>query len=271
VFHEGKVYIGGGGNKPGSYAIHIYSLTSSSWNPSPIKNPYCRFAMTTFNNQLITAGGKSETVKVTNKIFLLDGDQLKEYTEMVTPRSSATAAGHLGMLIIAGGEDDQKRRLASTELFDSASEQWYTVDDLPLPHEGQKSVIVNDMLYLLGGVNKDGYASQIVLFASLDTLSDHKLKWRFRKDTLWCRPTPINVSGRQLLTIGGWKLTGNTFTSDIYMFNEISNSWEVIGQFPLALSGVAAVSVADNKIFAVGGYDGQQYTGRAWIGLCVSQ
>jgi len=271
VLHEGKVYVGGG-NEPGmmpSYKIQIYSLMNNSWSPTPIETPYCEFAMTTLNNQLIIAGGKNESVKVTNKV--LNGVQLNEYSKMITPRSSATAAGHLGMLIIAGGKDEQDRRLASTELFDSTSEQWCTVNELPLLHEGQQSVIVNNMLYLLGGVNKDGYASQIVLAASLNTLSDHTLKWRFCKDTLWSRSTPINISGRHLLTIGGWKITGDTFTSDIHMFNELSRRWEVMGQFPLALSGVAAVSVGNKKVFAVGGYDGQRYTDRAWIGLCVSQ
>ena len=38
---------------------------------------------------------------------------------MITARSVATAAGHQGMLIITGGEDDKYKKLSSTELFDS--------------------------------------------------------------------------------------------------------------------------------------------------------
>jgi len=55
---------------------------------------------------LITAGGRDRSYKMTNKMFSLDGDHLKEYTRMITPRCLTTAAGHQGILIITRGSDD---------------------------------------------------------------------------------------------------------------------------------------------------------------------
>ena len=56
------------------------------------------------------------------------------------------------------------------------------------------------------------------------------------------------------------------------MLNKVSHSWEVIGQIPSARSRSAVVSVADNKIVVVGGWD---YEGRptktVWIGSCKPQ
>jgi len=270
VFHEGKVYIGGGGNDPCQkepYEIQLYDPVSNTWSPSPIKAPYCNFAMAIFNNRLIIAGGRDKSTKATNLMVFLNNDQFMLYNEMITSRHGATAASYEGNLIIAGGEDDQKRILATTEVFDGI--QWYTVGDLPIPHQRQRSVIVNGLLFLFAGKDSNGDASQMVFTAALDTLSSHKLKWRFHKDAPWCWSAPVSIQGRQLVIIGGWKMPTDSCTSDIHFFNEVSRNWEVLGQIPLACRGSAAVSVADNKIFVVGGYDGTTYVDSSWIGLCV--
>jgi len=188
--------------------MDIYSPTNNSWSPFPINSSCCYFAMTTLNNQLITAGGVDRSNKVTNKIFSLDGDHLKEYTRMITPRWQATAAGHQGTLIITGGRDDQNRTLATTELLmiNSTTRQWYTTSDLPLPHLSLYSVIVENNLYQLGGYNKDDNYSPAVFAATLDTLSSHKLQWSSQQDTPWCCSAPVSIQGRHLLVVGGGKL-----------------------------------------------------------------
>ena len=89
VLCDGKVYIGGGRDNTGgvpSHRIDVYNPVNNSWSPSPINTTYRYFAMTILNNQLITAGGMDRSAKVTNKIFSLDGDHLKEYTRIITPR-----------------------------------------------------------------------------------------------------------------------------------------------------------------------------------------
>ena len=139
--------------------------------------------MTTLNNKLLIAGGKDKSGNRTNQILTLDACQLKNYTKMITARSCATAAGHQGILIITGGEDDKNIKLCSAELFDSSNGQWYTCNDLPQPHYMLKSVIVDNILYLLGGSNKDGRVSPAVFTAPLDTLSRHQLKWNTHQDT----------------------------------------------------------------------------------------
>ncbi|XP_065916215.1 uncharacterized protein [Dysidea avara] len=276
VLCDGKAYIGGGWDNTFSplCRIYVYNPVNNSWSPSPINTTYGFFAMTTLNNQLITAGGEDRSYKVTNKIFSLDGNHLKEYTRMITPRYYATAASHQGTLVITGGKDDQRRKLATTELFDSTTGQWYTTSDLPLPHYWLQSVIVDNTLYLLGGYNQDGNYSPAVFTAPLDTLSSHQLKWSSQQDTPWCCSAPVSIQGRHLLTVGGWKKTGSdyVYTSDIKMFNKVSHSWEAIGHIPSARSGPAVVSVADNKIVVVGGYDDKgQFTNTVWIGSCEPQ
>ena len=263
----------GGGYETGwnsSYIINCYDPVNNSWSSS-INTAYCDFAMTTLNNKLVTAGGRDRSDKTctTTQVFTLDAGQLKKYTKMITARSEATAAGHQGMLIITGGVDDKYETLSSTELFDSNNGQWYKCSDLPQPYRWLQSVIVDNILYLSGGL-KGGYFP-VVFNAPLDTLSTHQLKWNTHQDTPWCRSAPVSVNGTHLLIVGGYKVTGGKVT-DIHKLNKVSHSWEAIGYIPSARYRAAAVSTADNRVIVIGGKnDKHEPTKTVWIGSCEPQ
>ena len=274
VWLNGLVYVGGGWDSGAKalYMIDCYDPVNNSWSSS-INTPYCDFTMTTLNNKLVTAGGEDRSGKRTNQILIMDAGQLKNYTKMITARSGATAAGHQGMLIITGGIDDKYMTLSSTELFDSNNGQWYKCSDIPQPHLSLKSVIVDNILYLLGGFT-DGYDSPAVFTAPLDTLSTHQLKWNTHQDTPWCEFAPVSVNDTHLLIIGGYKHTGGkgTFTSDIHKLNKVSRSWEAIGHIPSAGQRSAAVITADNRVIVIGGLNDKGWvTNTVWIGSCEPQ
>ena len=273
VWLNGLVYVGGGLETGGqrSHIINCYDPVNNSWS-SAINTPYSWFAMTILNNILLIAGGRQDkSDKRTNQILTMAAGQLKNYTKMITARSHATAIGHQGMLIITGGEDDKNKRLSSTELFDSSSGHWYVTNDLPQPHCYLQSVIVDNILYLLGGIMKDG-TSPAVFTAPLGTLSTHQLKWNTLQDTPWCRSAPVSVYGTHLLIVGGSKKIRNKFTrtSDVYKLNKFS--WEAIGHIPSARNASAAVSIADNRVIVIGGLsDKGGFTNTVWIGSCDPQ
>ena len=275
VWLNGLVYVGGGWETgwQSSYDINCYDPVNNSWS-SPINTPYCYFTMTTLNNILLIAGGNDKSNKRTNQILTMDAGQLKNYTKMITARSHATATGHQGMLIITGGMDDKGKKLSSTELFDSSNGQWYVTNDLPQPHYWLQSVIVDNILYLLGGYNKDNKYSPAVFNAPLDTLSTHQLKWNTHQDTPWCASAPVSVYGTHLLIVGGVKKIGDKYTrtSDVYKLNKVNHSWEAIGHIPSARNAPAAVSTADNRVIVIGGRnDKGEFTNTVWIGSCDPQ
>ena len=225
VWLNGLVYVGGGnenGYKP-SYIINCYDPVNNSWS-SPINTPYCYFAMTTLNNKLLNAGGMDKSYKKTNQILTMDAGQLKNYTKMITARSYATATGHQGMLIITGGRDDKGNTLFSTELFDSNNGQWYMSNDLPQPHYWLQSVIVDNILYLLGGANKDCKTSPAVFTAPLDTLSSHQLKWNTLQDTPRCSSAAVSVYNKHLLIVGGGNWIGEMSIHSLLMFTSSTRS-----------------------------------------------
>ena len=268
VWLNGLVYVGGGtdGYKA-SYIINCYDPVNNSWSSS-ISSPYCNFTMTTLNNKLVTAGGMDKSGRKTNQILTMDADQLKNYTKMITARSHATAAGHQGMLIITGGMDEKDKTLSATELFDSNNGQWYTCSDLPKPCYLVKSVIVDNILYVLGGYERL-VSPSAVFTAPLDTLSTHQLKWNTQQDTPKHLFTVVCVSDTHLLILGGYKRTGDkgTVTSDIHKLNKVSHSWEAIGHIPSGRNLSAAVSTADNRVIVIGGAnDKGEVTNTVWIG-----
>ena len=254
-----------------SYTISKYDPVNNSWH-SPIQTPYCLFAMTTLNNNLLIAGGKDKNVR-TNEVFTLDVTQLKSYTKMIIARSLATAVGHQGMLIITGGEDDKGNKISSTELFDSKNEQWFVCSDIPQPHSHLKPAIVDNILFLLGGLNENRSRnpSLAVFTAPLDTLSRYQLKWSTNQDAPVCRSAPVSVNGTHLLIVGGYnKSEANcTPTSDIYKLNKVNHSWEAIGNIPSARRSSAAVGTPDNRVIVIGGVNDQRrVTNTVWIGSC---
>ena len=273
VWLNGLVYVGGGCDivYQSSYIINCYDPVNNSWSSS-INTAYCDFAMTTLNNKLVTAGGRDRRNEKTAQVFILDAGQLKKYTKMITARSVATAAGHQGMLIITGGWDDKNKTLSSTELFDSNNGQWYKCSDLPQPHYWLQSVIVDNILYLLSGIDEGYRDSTIVFTAPLNTLSTHQLKWNTHQDTPCSRSAPVSVNGTHLLIVGGYKYTGGKATSDIHKLNKVSHSWEAIGHIPSARFRSAAVSTDDNRVIVIGGKnDKGEDTNKVWIGSCEPQ
>ena len=269
VWLNGLVYVGGGYEAGvASYTINCYDPVKNSWS-STINTPYCHFAMTKLNNKLLIAGGRDKSYKVTNQILTMDDGQLKNYTKMTTARMHAIAAGHQGMLIITGGKDDMDKTLSSTELFDSTNEQWYTCSDLPQPHYCLQSVIVDNILYVLGRINKDVTYSQAVFTTPLDNLARHQLKWNTHQDTPCFRSAPVSVNGTQLLIVGGTEKIGYNYTGifHVHKLNKITHSWEAVGHIPLVRYSSAAVSTADNRIIVIGGRnDKAEKTNTVWIG-----
>ena len=63
------------------------------------------------------------------------------------------------MLIVMWGKDDEGKVLSSTELFDSTNGQWFNCSDLPHLLYWLQSVIIGNILYMLGGANTNGVSS----------------------------------------------------------------------------------------------------------------
>ena len=275
VLLGGVVYVGGGfegstTNDHDSYSIDAYNLATNQWSLYPITTPYNSFAMAVVDDKLVIAGGATENDEVVKKVLILHAGQWKDYSEMPTARSDATAVGHRSALIVAGGAIKMEGTwiiVSTTELLDTSNGIWYTCNNLPSPHQQMKAAIMNDKLYLLGGVDKDIKPSPQVFVASLDTLSTHQLNWQSAPNTPWCCSAPVVLYNKFLLTIGGEQ---GSVTSRVCILNPSAEQWYYLTDIPEARSGAAAVSVVDN-VLVLGGvainYFESEYSNAVWISL----
>ena len=205
VLYNGAIYVGGGLCKDvhDLFKINIYHPDANKWDDA-INTPYLGFSMTFLVNKLIIVGGMiRRPVKVTNKLFTLQGGQWEDYSQMPTARQWASAVSHQSMMIVMGGTDDDDEILSTTELLYSTTGQWVKCNDLPQPLYFLKSVIVGDMLYTIGGRNGDGKDSKAVYAAPLHALSNHQLEWEQLADTPWKGSAAVSVNNKYLLVVGG--------------------------------------------------------------------
>ena len=278
VLLGGNVYVGGGyenrnnNDKQYSYRLDVYNLTTNQWSPSPITTPYYWFAMTVLDDKLITTGGLTKNDEAIKKVLVLNAGQWKDYSEMPTARCHATAVGYHSMLIVVGGQgmvEGEWTRVSTTELLDTTNGCWYTCNNLPSPHKQMKAVIMNDQLYLLGGLDKDFKPSPQVFVASLDALSTHQLNWQSTPNTPYCYSAPVVLYNKFLFTVGGRKPSELTSqTSEVYVLNQKTGQWTHLTNIPAARSFPAVVSM-DDKMIVIGGMTSKnrEYSNSVWIGV----
>ena len=144
-------------------------------------------------------------------------------------------------------------------------------DNLPQPHYLLQSVVVNNALYVLGGISQNQKHSLSIFVIQLNTLSEYQLKWESYQQAPWQASTPVSVlCGTYLLLIGRSSDTesgGYIRYSDVHVFNEATHCWEIVGHLPLVRAGSAAASIADDKVFVFGGVNDEGHvTNTVWIG-----
>ena len=91
--------------------------------------------MTVLDDKLVTAGGITKNHEIVKKVFALNAGQWKDFSEMSTARSYATAVGYHSMLIVVGGGimvEGKWARISTTELLDTTNGCWYTCNNLPI-------------------------------------------------------------------------------------------------------------------------------------------
>lgn len=281
VLLHGSIYVGGGfegrrvDDHINCYRLDVYNLYTDRWDPSPIATPYRAFAMTSLDDRLIIAGGLVSNDEITNKVLSLSAGQWREYNELPTARSCATAVGCHSMLIVVGGKATVKgvwTVLPTVEVLDSNSGCWYTCANIPAPHSQLKPAVVNNTLYLLGGHDAEDVSSPNAFCSSLDKLSTRQLNWQCLSDTSWHCSSPVVVSNKFLLAVGGRHSSDATIQSnEAHLLNPSTGSWELLTYIPVATSGPAVIGVADS-IFIIGGTVGfkqRLISANVWSGMFI--
>ena len=183
---------------------------------------------------------------------------------MPTKRIFAAAVCTGTALIVAGGLGESWTGLATVEVLDFETSQWSTAADLPKRLSGCSAAVHGDQLYMLG----DGsgvYTCSVG--ALLQTCTERSLVGTFKRALslsnssrgIWSKlpDLPVNQSTcvtfcGQLLVVGGVD-SDNKPTTAVYMYNQDTNSWNVISHMATARRRCFAAVLPNNQLMVVGG------------------
>ena len=268
VLLNGTIYLGG--TTTCCSKICIYHPDTKKWDyGNEIKTPQHGFGLTVLANKLVIAGGLKEKSshnqkeEITGDILIWEDGKWIEYAKMPTARYATTAIGYQSQLIVMGGCSDFKHPNSIVEVLNSADGHWFTCNNLPHPLSCVKTVMIGNVLYVLGGssesvssrekFSQDGYSKRVYA-TSLHTLPDHHLNWQRLIDTPWYGSSIANLDNH-VLAVGGVQAHHDTLCVLRIKTGSLitSTSWEPIGSLPVSNLFNSAVIGIGNQIIVFGG------------------
>ena len=255
----------------GSTTVNTYDLQKEVWGR--VTNcSYEDSCLVIVQGMLTTVGGGSHG-RHTNSLLSLtweggDSKWSPLFPAMPTKRETPAAVYDGCSLIVAGGYDGGKR-VATVEVLDTNTQQWFTASFLLHPYELATLGICGDRLYMLGGYNQHGPTRSVLtcsvpellqtcqtqsLAGKLRTLTLKKKQvWRQVSDAPHYRSTCSVLCGR-LVAVGGFDEAGKETTA-ISAYNEKTDSWETMVDMPTTRHA-ALVAIVSGKMMVIGGIRG---------------
>ena len=260
VVINGMVYCGG--TDSSSNTVIQYNPESGDWSKLP-RSPVVGFAMTSFNGQLVLAGGWGDDARIT----VWDGGHSKwvhPYPPMPTGRPQSCAVGYQNYLIVACGS----MHGSEVEVLDSSSGRWYSAQPVPVGGHLMSSVVVGDRWYLSSFVGwKDG--KEHIFWAHLPTLTSSATSAHTTTEYIWYElPTPP-VNYPTLLALQGHLLLvgGGEYVQEIHCYDQETRQWRVCGQLPVGMYAPCCAVLPSGDLMVAGGGTGdtKKESKRMWI------
>ena len=262
--------------------VLMYTLRTRQWTELPIC-PKSFFSIAIVNGMLTAIGGKTAHGDQKSLLCLpehrhLDQVQIAQlkWNEKL-PRmnhfhNNPAIATTKSSLIVAGGFSSEKH-LVAVEVLDTTTTSWREVASLPHPLQQAVANICGNRIYIGGGIiggKKRGTKS--VIMCELDILfqtASAKSSAGFRRShsigsRAWTTIASLPVRMFSLVTLRGQLLAiggcDNGFpddtTSDVYQYNVLRNSWNVISRMKVNRFRCFAAVFADETLMVVGGQRG---------------
>ena len=157
--YDGKIYVTGGfitAKWIPSNQLFIYDPTKNQWSEGkPMPTP--RGALTTLfvNGTLYALGGQDEEgILNTNEAYDPIADSWTSKTPLPTARHHAASASIDNKIYVSGGRIAGSSPLVNvnvTEMYDTGSEKWRTIETMPSKRSGIAAASVNNSFFVLGG------------------------------------------------------------------------------------------------------------------------
>ena len=263
----------------GSHQVFSYNSDTEEWSTLP-ECPRTDFTLTVVND-LVTAMGGSKFF-VSNTLFSLmeDGGRRKwveHFPRMPTKRTLAAVVCSGKALVVAGGQGEWRTNLTTVEVMNTDTLKWSSASSLPHGLFDASATVCGDRVYLVGGCGQDGHSAKTVLTCSLDTLlqmvrTKNQLVWFTLANTPMIRSTCVTLNGK-LLAVGGavcqyphFSGPRLTYSNSIYLYNPVTNFWEIASHFTTARHSCLVAVLPGNKLMVVGGWNSTAFLDKVEMG-----
>ena len=277
------IYCGGGytDSVDTSRLVFQYNRKQDTWSQLPIC-PTLSFGLTQLDGKLVTVGGRrlNQTDITINDVYIFQDSQTWENSiipPLPTPRMFPTAVNYKSTIVVSGGTTDWKTdtyhstRTTAVEVFQTKTFQWHHAEPLPVAHSTMSCAVVDDMFYLIGGNDSDGYVSRHAYCTSVSNLISRALPpdhpetsstpqaspspptWQVLPECPLSYFTAAELGGC-LLAIGG-EDDSNSSSSAVHMYSPSTNSWVRIssGDLPVPRIYAATTQLEGGEVIFVGG------------------
>uniref|UniRef100_A0A2K5R9Z1 Kelch like family member 1 n=1 Tax=Cebus imitator TaxID=2715852 RepID=A0A2K5R9Z1_CEBIM len=255
----GTLYaVGGMDNNKGATTIEKYDLRTNLWIQAGMMNGRrLQFGVAVIDDKLFVIGGR-DGLKTLNTVECYNP---KTKTWTVLP-PMATHRHGLGVTVLEGpiyavGGHDGWSYLNTVERWDPQSQQWTFVASMSIARSTVGVAALNGKLYSVGG--RDGSSC----LSSMEYYDPHTNKWNM------CAPMCKRRGGVGVATcdgflyaVGGHDAPASNHCSRLLDYVERydpkTDTWTMVAPLSMPRDAVGVCLLGD-RLYAVGGYDGQTY------------
>uniref|UniRef100_A0A8C5PLI8 Kelch like family member 4 n=1 Tax=Leptobrachium leishanense TaxID=445787 RepID=A0A8C5PLI8_9ANUR len=255
----GALYaVGGMDATKGATTIEKYDLRTNSWiQISTMNGRRLQFGVAVIDNKLYVVGGR-DGLKTSNTVECFN--PISKVWSIMPPMS--THRHGLGVAVLEGpmyavGGHDGWSYLNTVERWDPQARQWNYVASMSTPRSTVGVAALNSKLYAVGG--RDGSSC----LKSMECFDPHTNKWSM------CAPMSKRRGGVGVATynsflyaVGGHDAPASNHCSRlsdcVERYDPKTDSWTTVAPLSVPRDAVGVCALGD-KLYAVGGYDGQTY------------
>ncbi|MHB1116275.1 Kelch repeat-containing protein [Sideroxydans sp.] len=155
-----------------------------------------------------------------------------------------------GKLLVAGGANDTGS-IASTELFDAASNKFTAAGSLKQTRHSHSATLLPDGSVLIAG----GIGEGVTRLSSAEIFSPAASRWNSTGSLNIARRdhTATLLPNGKVLVVGGIGATGQGILSSAELYDPATGKWSVVSSLSTARTQHTATLLPNNKVLVVGG------------------
>ncbi|XP_061440234.1 kelch-like protein 5 isoform X4 [Rhineura floridana] len=242
----------------GATSIEKYDLRTNMWTPvANMNGRRLQFGVAVLDDKLYVVGGR-DGLKTLNTVECYNP---KTKTWSVMPPMSTHRHG-LGVAVLEGpmyavGGHDGWSYLNTVERWDPQARQWNFVASMSTPRSTVGVAVLNGKLYAVGG--RDGSSC----LKSVECFDPHTNKWTLCAQMSKRRGgVGVTTWNGFLYAIGGHDAPASNLTSRlsdcVERYDPKTDMWTAVASMSISRDAVGVCLLGD-RLYAVGGYDGQTY------------